>query len=109
MSGLSLSAFSSRFCPLRTSRQAGDDAVSRTTSAVGLDDTPYLEYHRTNTTLQLLKNGHPFFTAHPPTKVGFGRTDRTNGLQATPIATPFYENRLAWVKSVLTARRLAGA
>ena len=39
MSGSSLSAVSSRFSRLRTSRSGGDDAVSRTTSAVGLDDT----------------------------------------------------------------------
>ena len=38
MSGSPYSAFSSRFCPLITSRQAGDDAVSRTISAVGLDE-----------------------------------------------------------------------
>ena len=53
-SGSPYSAFSSRFCPLRTSRRAGDDAVTRTTAGVGLDDTK--EYHRTNIELELSKN-----------------------------------------------------
>ena len=39
-SGSLSSAISSRFYLLLTSRQAGDDAVSRTTSAVGLDEPP---------------------------------------------------------------------
>jgi hypothetical protein len=38
-SGSSSSAFLSRFSRLRTSRSGGDNVVSRTTSAVGLDDT----------------------------------------------------------------------
>lgn len=45
-SGSQCSAFSSRFCPLRTSRGAGDDAVTRTTAGVGLDNTKV--YYRTN-------------------------------------------------------------
>ena len=38
-SGSPYSAVSSRFNRLRTSRPVGDDAVSRTTSAVGLAET----------------------------------------------------------------------
>jgi hypothetical protein len=48
-SGSSSSAFLSRFSRLRTSRSGGDNVVSRTTSAVGLDDTK--AYHRTNISL----------------------------------------------------------
>ncbi|MBI1877894.1 MAG: hypothetical protein HYR94_06650 [Chloroflexi bacterium] len=54
MSGSPYSAFSSRFCLLRTSRQAGDEAVTRTTAGVGLDDTR--EYQHTNIELELSKN-----------------------------------------------------
>ena len=47
-SGSPYSAFSSRFCPLITSRRVGDDAVTRTTSGVGLDDTGVSSHqHRT--------------------------------------------------------------
>ncbi|MCL4301989.1 MAG: hypothetical protein KJ077_40210 [Anaerolineae bacterium] len=53
-SGSSYSAFLSRFSWLRTSRSGGDNVVSRTTSAVGLDDTDV--YHRTNISLHLSKN-----------------------------------------------------
>jgi len=74
-SGSPYSAVSSRFNRLRTSRPVGDDAVSRTTSAVGLAE----ETQRTNINLQLLKNSEPFFATHPRSrKTGFGRTDRTN-------------------------------
>ncbi|MCB9107390.1 MAG: hypothetical protein H6633_24510 [Anaerolineales bacterium] len=65
-SGSPSSVVSSRFCPLLTSRQTGDDAVSRTISAVGLDEVPQIGYHRTNINLQLSKNSEPFFAAHPP-------------------------------------------
>jgi hypothetical protein len=58
-SGSPYSAVSSRFSRLRTSRPGGDEAVSRTTSAVGLDEITQLGYHRTNITLQLLKNSQP--------------------------------------------------
>lgn len=58
-SGSLYSAFSSRFSRLRTSRPGGDDAVSRTISAVGLDEITQLGSHRTNITLQLLKNSQP--------------------------------------------------
>jgi hypothetical protein len=66
-----LSAFSSRFCLLITSRQAGDDAVSLTIKAVELDDTYRIRYHRININLQLLKgSGQLPFPAHPPTSKG---------------------------------------
>jgi len=46
MSGSPHSAVSSRFYLLRTSRQAGDDAVTRTTVGVGLDDTTSVSSHQ---------------------------------------------------------------
>jgi len=51
-SGSLYSAVSSRFSRLRTSRPGGDDAVSRTTSAVGLAE----ETQRTNINLKLSKD-----------------------------------------------------
>jgi hypothetical protein len=44
-----------------TSRQAGDDAVSRTISAVGLDDVSSHQHH-----IAVIKEqSAAFFTAHP--------------------------------------------
>jgi hypothetical protein len=40
---------------LSKGRPGGAEAVSRTISAVGLDDTCQMRYHRTNINLQLLK------------------------------------------------------
>jgi hypothetical protein len=62
-SGSRFSAFSSRFSRLRTSRPGGDEAVSLTIEAVGLDDTCQMGYHLTNINLQLSKNSEPFFAA----------------------------------------------
>ena len=64
MSGSSLSAVSSRFCLLRTSRRAGDDAVTRTTAGVGLDDTIEVSSHQHQSTI--VKEQCAFFAAHPP-------------------------------------------
>ena len=56
-SGSQCSAFSSRFSrliiagPMGPSRAGGDDAVSRTTSTVGLGDTLKVGYHLTNISL----------------------------------------------------------
>ena len=74
-SGSPSSVVSSRFSRLRTSRPGGDEAVSRTISAVGLDEPYQMEYHRTNINLQLSKNSEPFFAAHPPTSQSWFRTN----------------------------------
>ena len=66
MSGSPYSAVSSRFCPLRTSRQAGDDTVTRTTTGVGLDDTRRVSSHQHQSTI--VKEQPAFFAAQPPSK-----------------------------------------
>ncbi len=76
MSGSSLSAVSSRFSRLRTSRSGGDDAVTYTILGVGLDDTYQMEYHLTNINLQLSEsNGQLLFVAHPPVSKDRFRTN----------------------------------
>jgi hypothetical protein len=51
VSGSRCSAVSPRFDRLRTSRSAGGDAVTRTTSGVGLDDTTGVLSHQHRTTV----------------------------------------------------------
>ena len=75
------SAVLSRFNRLGTSRPVGDNAVSRTTSAVGLAEIN----QRTNINLQLSKNSEPFFAAHPPAPKG---RFRTNGSHQTQWCRP---------------------
>ena len=97
MSGSPYSAVSARFCLLRTSRQAGDNAVTRTTARVGLDDT---RYHRTNISLQLSKNNVRSLPPIPHLKGRF----RANGSHQIVVADllPWLLLRLvAPVKSLL--------
>ena len=71
--------FLSRFSRLKTSRPGGDNAVSLTIEALGLDVPFQMGYHLTNINLQLLKNSWwPFFTAHPPTRQGRFRTNESH-------------------------------
>jgi len=72
---------------LSKGRQAGAEAVSRTISAVGLDETPKLGYHRTNITLQLLKNSQPVLYRPSPDLDRSVSDERVAPNQCTRIAT----------------------
>jgi hypothetical protein len=68
-----------------TSRFPRDDAVSRTTSAIGLDEVASLRYHHTNIGPQLSKNSS-ICSLSPISRsgmTGFGRTDRTKSIKPT--------------------------
>ena len=83
-SGSPYSAVSSRFNRLRTSHPVGDDAVSRTTSAVGLAGTYQISPGAPTSICSYRKTvGGCLLPPIPrPGKVGFGRTDRTKPVQA---------------------------
>ena len=90
-SGSPYSAVSSRFNRLRTSRPVGDDAVSRTTSAVGLAGTYQISPGAPTSICSYRKTvGGCLSPPIPrPGKVGFGRTDRTNAIRADPLSLIF--------------------
>ena len=61
----------------------GDDAVSLTIEAVGLDEPYRMGYHRTNINLQLSKNsGQVLFAAHPPTSKDRFRANESHQINA---------------------------
>jgi hypothetical protein len=91
-SGSLYSAVSSRFSRLRTSRPGGDEAVSRTISAVGLDEITQLGYHRTNITLQLLKNSQPVLYRPAPDLERSVSGERVAPNQCTRIAKRRFYN-----------------
>jgi hypothetical protein len=104
MSGSPYSAVSSRFCLLITSRQTGDDAVTRTTAGVGLDDTKLSSHqHR----IRVIKEQPAFFAAHPPSK----RTvsgERIAPIRCTRLATAAIFNHTLPAMSALIVPSLAG-
>jgi hypothetical protein len=91
-SGSPYSAVSARFSQLRTSRPGGDEAVSRTISAVGLDEILQMGSHRTNITLQLLKNSQPVLYRPAPDLERSVSDERVAPNQSTRIATACFYN-----------------
>ena len=51
---------------MRTSRSGGDDAITRTTSGVGLDDTKDVSSHQHQSVV--VKEQRAFFAAHLPSR-----------------------------------------
>ena len=92
-SGALYSAVSARFCPLRTSRCAGADAVTRTTAGVGLDDTTGVSSHQHQSTV--VKEQRAFFAAQPHPEGRF-RANGSHQLIAADLLPPRLSTSVCW-------------
>ncbi len=108
MSGSSLSAVSSRFSRLRTSHPGGDDAVSRTISAVGLDETDQISliaptsiYSLQSTQDFVIKGQWSIVLCRPsPGPEGPVSNERIAPSRFTPTAKVGLDSRVVWLSVV---------